>query len=411
MVEPTKRIPETERFRRKRDLIIDAAATVINERGAKGMTLFDVAESVGLSTTSVTYYFKRKEQLACACFAATLDRLEALVIDAATEPDPPRRVARFVNRHFDLLAAIRRGEARPMARLSDLRAMEDPLRGDLLERYFGIFRRIRLLLGDDGGREDWWLRTARTHVLVENLFWLPEWLPRYDVEDYDRVRHRFLELFERGLAPEGMVWAPAVRVLTDPEEEDGAKRNFLAAATKLINERGYRGASVDRIASELNVTKGSFYHHLDAKDDLVLACFRRSLATITQAQRVALTEPGSHFHRLATAAATLLNVQFDEQAPLLRTIALQALPMDVRLQVVDHSNRIARRFAGMMIDGISEGSVATIDPLVASQAVMAMVNASYELTGWAAKMPKDRAIAYYASTLFFGLYADRPRLG
>ena len=57
-------------------------------------------------------------------------------------------------------------------------------------------------------------------------------------------------------------------------------RAFLLAATRLINELGYRGASVQRIASELNVTKGSFYHHLDAKDDLVAACYRRSFDRI-----------------------------------------------------------------------------------------------------------------------------------
>ncbi|MDN8891457.1 helix-turn-helix domain-containing protein, partial [Staphylococcus aureus] len=60
------------------------------------------------------------------------------------------------------------------------------------------------------------------------------------------------------------------------DQAGAAQQRFLQAATRLINERGYRGASVERIASELNVTKGSFYHHLEAKDDLVLACFRRS---------------------------------------------------------------------------------------------------------------------------------------
>ena len=67
----------------------------------------------------------------------------------------------------------------------------------------------------------------------------------------------------------------------------GLDHAFLLAATRLINELGYRGASVQRIAAELNVTKGSFYHHLDAKDDLVIACYRRSFDTISDAQRLA----------------------------------------------------------------------------------------------------------------------------
>ncbi|KAK0358514.1 hypothetical protein LTR94_035123, partial [Friedmanniomyces endolithicus] len=56
----------TERYRQKRDAILAAAAAAINEQSAKGMTFADVARRVGLNTTSVTYYFKRKEDLAAA---------------------------------------------------------------------------------------------------------------------------------------------------------------------------------------------------------------------------------------------------------------------------------------------------------------------------------------------------------
>ena len=56
----------------------------------------------------------------------------------------------------------------------------------------------------------------------------------------------------------------------------GASDAFLQAATFLINEQGYRGASVEKISARLNVTKGSFYHYNDNKDDLVANCFERS---------------------------------------------------------------------------------------------------------------------------------------
>ena len=56
----------TKRFQAKRDAILAAAADAINEQSAKGMTFADVARRVGLNTTSVTYYFKRKEDLASA---------------------------------------------------------------------------------------------------------------------------------------------------------------------------------------------------------------------------------------------------------------------------------------------------------------------------------------------------------
>ena len=83
----------TKRFRAKRDAILAAAAQAINEQSARGMTFADVARRVGLNTTSVTYYFKRKEDLAAAAFEHTLDYL-LLMLDAAAEaPTPAEREA------------------------------------------------------------------------------------------------------------------------------------------------------------------------------------------------------------------------------------------------------------------------------------------------------------------------------
>ena len=75
--------------------------------------------------------------------------------------------------------------------------------------------------------------------------------------------------------------------------------------------------------------------------------------------------------------------------------------------MIDRSNRIARRFAGMLSDGIAEQSIRAIDPLVASQALMAMQNAAFDMRKWASTMERDKAIAFYASTLVFGLFDDR----
>src|SRR3546814_10036052 len=88
-----------------------------------------------------------------------------------------------------------------------------------------------------------------------------------------------MEVFAHGIAASGEQWAPDLIDLEHDQAEPG-REQFLRAATRLINELGYRGASVQRIASELNVTKGSFYHHLDAKDDLAPACYKRSFDKI-----------------------------------------------------------------------------------------------------------------------------------
>ena len=115
----------TRRFREKREAILAAAAEAINEQSAKGMTFADVARRVGLNTTSVTYYFKRKEDLAAAAFEHTLDYLLAMLDAAASAPTPQERVARFLQINLARLERIADGEERAFAVLSDLRAMDE----------------------------------------------------------------------------------------------------------------------------------------------------------------------------------------------------------------------------------------------------------------------------------------------
>ena len=88
----------------------------------------------------------------------------------------------------------------------------------------------------------------------------------------------------------GREWSPPVLDLPPPPRpEIGLSRtDFLRAATETINDFGYHGASVDAIAARLNVTKGAFYHHISAKDDLVLSCFDRSFGAVRDTQKAAL---------------------------------------------------------------------------------------------------------------------------
>ncbi len=398
--------PGTRRFRAKRDAILAAAADAINEQSAKGMTFADVARRVGLNTTSVTYYFKRKEDLAAAAFENTLERLSEMLADAMREATPQERVARFLSLNMARLAAIQRGEETAFAVLSDLRATEDPIKSRLLAGWQRVFRETRALWGEPADRVHKDLASARAHVLLENTFWLSLWLQRYDLDQYDRIEARLMDVFAHGIAGKGANWSPTILDLDHDEREPG-RAAFLLAATRLINELGYRGASVQRIASELNVTKGSFYHHLDAKDELVVACYRRSFDTIAAAQVQADAAGGTHWHRLSSTIATLLDVQFSQRAPLLRTTALSGLPPGERRAMVSRSDRIARRFAGIIMDGIAEGSCRPVDALVAAQALMALQNAAFDMRKWATTMPRPTAIALYASTLLFGLFDDR----
>ena len=401
---------ETRRYLEKQQCILDAASALINTKGTAGMTLAAVADAVGLNTASVTYYYKRRDDLALACYHRALEQIEAMVSEAARESNPRARVRRYIALNVERLRAVREGSARPITVLSELRTMDDPLRIELADRYRVIMRQVRAFFGPDRDERHKALLVARVHMLLENCYWLPAWIGRYASDDFPRLIDRMVEVLEGGLRHSAAtgVWiaSPPPRADAPPPSPMNARDGFLLAATRLINDRGYRGASVQRIASELNVTKGSFYHHLEAKDDLVMACFDRNFDTIAAIQLSSDAVGATHWDHLATSVSGLIDFQFSDRGPLLQSSALQSLPIEFREHVIDSSNRVARRFAGTMIDGVSEGSIRAIDPLIASQMLMATINAAYELRRWASDMSPDEAMLLYGSTIMDGLFHD-----
>src|SRR5215469_1718414 len=298
----------THRFTRKKDAIVAAATGILNRRGVKGMTLADVAASVDLITTSITYYFKKKEDLAVAVFLNSIDRFDALISGALGPSDPRQRLYAFLTRFLELDSQIRQGEAAPLAIFSDIRSLSEPHMSTVLARYADLFRKIRaIFLKDSSSSRERRNATTRTHMLLEQLYWSVTWLSRYDVEDYPRVRERAFDILANGMAADAECQISSAPDLerSAPLALDTQADTFLVAATRLINQRGYRGASVEKISAQLNVTKGSFYHHNEAKDDLVVACFERTFDTMRRTQRLALGTTASAWDQLSSAAAAL----------------------------------------------------------------------------------------------------------
>ncbi|MEO8113583.1 MAG: TetR/AcrR family transcriptional regulator, partial [Phenylobacterium sp.] len=218
-------------------------------------------------------------------------------------------------------------------------------------------------------------------------------------------RDRMVDILLNGIAPEGSSWDPTpISMNKLAEGPELARETFLLAATRLINRRGYRGASVDKISAELNVTKGSFYHHNEAKDDLVVACFERSFEVMRRAQLLARDLPGSQWGKLSACAAALAEFQLSEHGPLLRTNALTALPEQMRRVMVEHANRVSDRFASMISDGIAEGSIRPVDPFIAAQMLNATLNAGAELDQWVPGVKQKAAPAVFVRPLLMGIF-------
>lgn len=395
----------TARFHDKREAILDGAARLFNEQGVKGGMLSEVATRVGLATNSLTYYYRRKEDLAAACLLKSMGALGATADQAATEPMLDARVRGFIGRYFALLSAIAQGRHPELIVFSDVLSIGEPHRSAVTAAYTQMFRQVRALFdAADAPRLAAAARNARAHLLLSAVSWARAWLLRYESDDYPRQAHQLADLLLLGLAAPGRS-AGTLRLAPPlpPEAGDDTRGAYLRAATRLVNEQGYHGASVDRIAAELQLTKGSFYHHHETKEDLIGECFERTFAVVRATQNAAQDAPGSGLERLSATCRALLDFQLGDQGPLLRITAWNGLPDGLRQDMRRTMARLGERFTTLVIAGMADGSVRIVDPSIAAQVVSGMLNAAAEIERWVPGVRRDNVFELYAQPLFTGL--------
>jgi AcrR family transcriptional regulator len=378
----------TARYAEKREAILAAAARCFNRQGVRGSTLAEIAASVGLVTNSVTYYYRKKEDLATACFLRSIAVFGSLVAEAMQTPDVAARVRMLMCGLVRLLADIEAGRAAPIVGFHDIRALPSPQVDEVFAAYNDLFRRVRGLLqtAETAGlsRDD---LNARAHLVMSVLHWLRTWIGRHEPGDDQRAARHAADILVHGLGAAGSSWPDDERgmawVPVSAASAQGPGEAFLRAATRLVNDQGYRGASVDKISAQLNVTKGSFYHHHDNKHDLISACFERSFAVMRQALVAAEEAPGTGWQRVCGAAHALVAYQLSPQGPLLRATAISALPDQLQRDKVRATMQgLGARLAGTLVDGMVDGSVRPLDPAIAAQGVIAAINAAAELQRW-----------------------------
>ena len=415
----------TVRFQGMREALLVAAARQFNAQGVRGATLGDIAASVGLVTTSLTYYYRKKEDLATACFLRAIAAYDSLAIEAAAAADVPTRVQCFFDGLARWLADIDAGRRPPLMMFSDIRALPEAQAATVFTAYTDLFRRLRsLLVGPPTaalGRDDF---NARAHLLLSAANWLRGTIHHHEADTYPRVAAQVADILLHGLAAPGQpgpVDGDGAAVVVDganaADGTDGTDRAdraanagddtadaFLRAATELVNEQGYRGASVDRISARLNLTKGAFYHHHENKLDLIAACFERSFAVQRQVLLAAGQAAGSGWARTSSAAAALVQFQLSPRGPLLRITATSALPDEAhRAQVLRSLQRLNERFAGLLVDGLVDGSIRPLHPTMAAQLLAANLNAAAELRRWVPGIQPASVTRCYTRPALLGL--------
>ncbi|MEG0473631.1 MAG: TetR/AcrR family transcriptional regulator [Solibacillus sp.] len=91
------------------------------------------------------------------------------------------------------------------------------------------------------------------------------------------------------------------------------KEQILLSAITIVNRRGYDGATMEEIAAELLMTKGSLYYYFKNKGDLMYQCHKLVLAQATGELEGDLQGEGTAEEILRKMVATHINYAVEEK--------------------------------------------------------------------------------------------------
>lgn len=400
---PSKSESPTARFQQKREIVLDQAALLFNELGLKSATLAAIAERVGLATNSITYYYRKKEDLAQACLLRSVAAHDQVAQAAAAAGSPADRVRACLQGHAELLAAVERKQHPPLMVFNDTRAMPEPQASLVFEAYGDMYRHLRELIEVPGQPLPRDALNARAHVLLSVINWMPSWLGgNYEIDEYPRVARHIADVLVQGIGQGACEAMPAITGWQPQPNADAKSESFLRTATWLLNDQGYRGASVDKIAAQMNRSKGAFYHHHDHKLDLIEACFDRTFDVLRQALCLAQRSSGPSLGRLFSATLAITQFQVSAGGPLLYSSAFSALPSpQQRSDALRALRKLSARVASLLVEGLADGSVRPLDTAITAQVLMAGITGGAVLRHWTAK--PEQAVELFVRPMFDGL--------
>lgn len=160
----------------------------------------------------------------------------------------------------------------------------------------------------------------------------------------------------------------------DVDKFEGKRVDILKTAAAAFRRRGYHGASVDEIASTLEMTKGNLYYYFRNKEDILYACHDYSLNLILDVMDQIRQQEISPDEKLRRLIAAFVHLIIDELHSTALTLDLQALSPTLLKKVIARRDRFDRGLRGIIQEGVDTGLFAPVDTKLVAFAIMGAVN-------------------------------------
>jgi AcrR family transcriptional regulator len=148
-----------------------------------------------------------------------------------------------------------------------------------------------------------------------------------------------------------------------------------AAATRLFRQRGFHATSMQDLGEALGMNRGSLYHYISAKDELLWAILTRALDRLDERVAPILGSDAPAVDRLTDAIREHLRVAADHADELsLIQIEWRALDRSRQAEMIRRRDAYEARWRAALEAGIADGSLRSFDVRLAGIGILSACN-------------------------------------
>ncbi len=187
---------------------------------------------------------------------------------------------------------------------------------------------------------------------------------------------------------------------------------ILAAALKIFREKGYHAASMQDLADEVGLQKGSLYYYVSSKDDLLKALYERFIGAFTEQLSAIVAEPLPPKEKLRRAIESHV-VALSDQLELFHVYVHEQHFLNNRLRVRIHAEaeHQAELLEAILTEGVNSGEFRSVDVTMAAHAIIGMCNWLYQWYSPEGKLQPQEIAAIFSDLVIHGLMPVRRRRG
>ena len=161
------------------------------------------------------------------------------------------------------------------------------------------------------------------------------------------------------------------------QSEAQRRRQILAAARSVFDEKGYDSATVSDIVKKAGVAQGTFYLYFDSKKSVVIELARKPMTDMAIRLQQVLSGDESFEEILRQFVRTGFEIG-DESPDLCRLMHMESERTEARNQL-EAESEVMQMVLGMFQRAIDAGDMVPMDPAVAADMFKVIVSGALQL--------------------------------